>query len=83
MNLNFFRNTTGVSCIHVSETVAQTRKTPAASPHNLTARELDVLRLLAEGHPDTRIAQALVLRPCTVNTHLRSIYAKPSVSSRA
>ncbi|GHO79714.1 hypothetical protein KSD_74850 [Ktedonobacter sp. SOSP1-85] len=75
--------TAGVSRVHVSETAAQTWKTAVASPYNLTARELDVLRLLAEGHPDTRIAQALVLSPRTINTHLRSIYAKLGVSSHS
>lgn len=58
---------------------AQTTNTP----YNLTARELDVLRLLAEGHADARIAKMLVVSPRTVNTHLRSIYAKLGVSSRS
>jgi DNA-binding CsgD family transcriptional regulator len=52
-------------------------------PYNLTARELDVLRLLAEGHVDARIAQCLVVSQRTVNTHLRSIYAKLGVSTRS
>lgn len=50
---------------------------------NLNARELDALRLLAEDHPDARIARTLVLSPRTVNTHLHSIYAKIGVSSRS
>lgn len=75
--------TTGVSRVHVAETPAQIQTSPSPSPYHLTARELDVLRLLAEGHPDARIAQALVLSPRTVNTHLRSIYAKLGVSSRS
>jgi predicted ATPase/DNA-binding CsgD family transcriptional regulator len=52
-------------------------------PANLTAREVDVLRLLATGMTDSRIAETLVLSPRTVNTHLRSIYAKLSISSRS
>lgn len=52
-----------------------------AAPYNLTARELGVLRLLAEGHADARIARILVVSPRTVNTQMRSISAKPGVSS--
>ncbi len=52
-------------------------------PAGLTAREVEVLRLVAQGLPDARIAEQLVLSPRTVNTHLRSIYAKIGVSSRS
>jgi len=52
-------------------------------PAGLTPREVDVLRLVAAGLPDARIAEQLVLSPRTVNTHLRSIYAKIDVSSRS
>jgi DNA-binding CsgD family transcriptional regulator len=52
-------------------------------PAGLTAREVDVLRLVAQGLTDARIAEQLVLSPRTVNTHLRSIYAKIGVSSRS
>lgn len=52
-------------------------------PAELTAREIDVLRLVAAGLPDARIAEQLVISPRTVNTHLRSIYAKIGVSSRS
>lgn len=49
----------------------------------LTAREIDVLRLVAEGLTDPQIASRLYLSPRTVHTHLRSIYAKLEVPSRA
>ena len=52
-------------------------------PDGLTAREVDVLRLVAAGLPDARIAEQLIISPRTVNTHLRSIYAKIGVSSRS
>ncbi len=52
-------------------------------PAGLTVREVDVLRLVAAGLPDARIAEQLVISPRTVNTHLRSIYAKIGVSSRS
>jgi DNA-binding NarL/FixJ family response regulator len=48
----------------------------------LTAREIDVLRLVARGLTDSEVAQALVISPRTVNGHLTSIYSKLGVSSR-
>jgi DNA-binding CsgD family transcriptional regulator len=49
----------------------------------LTEREVEVLRLTAAGLPSARIAERLVLSVHTVNTHLRSIYSKLGVNSRA
>lgn len=72
-----------VARVHVAETETPVREQAVSIPYNLTARELDVLRLLAEGHADSRIARLLVISPRTVNTHLRSIYAKLGVSSRS
>jgi predicted ATPase/DNA-binding CsgD family transcriptional regulator len=48
----------------------------------LTAREVDVLRLVAEGLTDIQVAEQLVLSPRTVSTHLRSIYSKLGINSR-
>jgi DNA-binding NarL/FixJ family response regulator len=42
----------------------------------LTARERDVLALMAEGRSNTGIAAVLVLTPRTVETHVRNIFAK-------
>jgi DNA-binding NarL/FixJ family response regulator len=49
----------------------------------LSARELDVLRLIAQGLSDAQVAERLVLSPRTVNAHLTSIYRKLDVNSRA
>lgn len=49
---------------------------------HLTRRELDVLRLLAEGQSNAEIAQNLMLSVVTVNSYLRTIYSKLKVSSR-
>jgi predicted ATPase/DNA-binding NarL/FixJ family response regulator len=51
-------------------------------PSELTARETDVLSLLAEGLTDTQIADRLVLSSRTVQAHLRSIYSKLGVTTR-
>ena len=52
-------------------------------PDELTAREVEVLRLLAQGWSDAQIAEQLVISPRTVNRHTTSIYSKIGVSSRA
>jgi DNA-binding CsgD family transcriptional regulator/tetratricopeptide (TPR) repeat protein len=52
-------------------------------PDDLTAREVEVLRLLAQGWSDAQIAQHLVISPRTVNRHTTSIYSKIGVSSRS
>jgi len=52
-------------------------------PAELTAREVEVLRLVAQGLSDAQVAEQLVISPRTVNWHLTSIYSKLGVSSRA
>ncbi len=49
----------------------------------LTAREVQVLRLLAMGLTDAQIAEQLVLSLHTVHAHLRTIYSKLGVTSRS
>ena len=60
-----------------------TAKTPPTYPAGLTAREVEVLRLVAQGLTDARVAAQLVVSPRTVNFHLTSIYTKIGVSSRS
>ena len=50
--------------------------------HGLTARELEVLRLVAAGKTNREIASALVISERTVARHLQNIFAKLRVSSR-
>ncbi len=56
---------------------------PPLSPAGLTPRELEVLRLLAQGLTSAQIAERLVIGLVTVNSHVRSIYSKLGVTSRA
>ena len=55
----------------------------STSPDVLTAREMDVLRLLAQGLTSAQMAERLVIGLVTVNSHVRSIYSKLGVTSRA
>jgi DNA-binding NarL/FixJ family response regulator len=49
----------------------------------LTPREVEVLRLVADGFSDREIAARLVLSEHTVHRHVANILAKLRVSSRA
>jgi DNA-binding CsgD family transcriptional regulator len=61
---------------------AESSKAPTY-PDGLTAREVEVLRLLAQGWSDTQIAERLIISPRTVNSHVTSIYRKIQVTSRS
>ena len=56
---------------------------PETYPAGLSVREVDVLKLVAQGLTNARIAQELFISPNTVNRHLNSIYRKLGVASRA
>jgi DNA-binding NarL/FixJ family response regulator len=55
----------------------------AAPGHPLTARECEVLALVAQGHTNRGIATILFLSEKTVARHLSNIFTKIDVSSRA
>ncbi|MEM8532991.1 MAG: tetratricopeptide repeat protein [Chloroflexota bacterium] len=52
-------------------------------PAGLTSREVEVLRLVAQGMTNAQIADQLILSRLTVNAHLRSIYSKLDVNTRS
>jgi HD-GYP domain-containing protein (c-di-GMP phosphodiesterase class II) len=59
------------------------RKRRGEHPGGLTARELEVLRLVARGLATKQIAAELVITPKTADSHIQHVYAKLGVSTRA
>jgi DNA-binding CsgD family transcriptional regulator len=62
---------------------ARPRRDPTESRSNLTASELRVARLAAEGMTNREIAQALFVTENTIESHLRSIFRKLEIRSRS
>ena len=53
-----------------------------ANPAGLTAREIEVLKLIAAGQTNKEIAAALFVSLKTVEAHMRNLFRKLDVSSR-
>lgn len=70
------------------ELLEHIRQAPGLNPcdidivSKLTPREVEVLRLLAQGHTNQQIADACFLSPATVKTHVQNIFLKLGVSDR-
>jgi len=69
-----------VQAVHPS---APPAKSTTTYPDGLTAREVEVLRLVAQGLTAAQVAEQLVISRRTVHTHLNSIYSKLEVNSRS
>ncbi|HKI00411.1 MAG TPA: LuxR C-terminal-related transcriptional regulator [Thermoanaerobaculia bacterium] len=68
----------GVRCMLVRRPLEPARPESALSP-----REREIARMVAKGYPNKVIARVLEISSWTVSTHLRRIFAKTGVSSRA
>jgi DNA-binding NarL/FixJ family response regulator len=65
------------------EVAAPLAEPGADQAHGLSPRELDVLVLLAEGMENKQVARALGISEATVKTHIKSIFERLGVRSRA
>ncbi len=63
--------------------VGSTTPLSSSTYEALTAREVEVLRLLAMGLSNKQIAERLVLSPHTVSGHTQSIYGKLGLNTRS
>jgi LuxR family maltose regulon positive regulatory protein len=76
----------GFSIFDCGLEVASPIASPKAKTQNLveplSERELDVLRLIADGHSNQAIADTLVVAVSTVKRHINNIYGKLGVQSR-
>lgn len=62
---------------------ARRERRPPARPAGLTERQVEVLRLVAEGLSNPAIAERLVISRRTAERHVQDVYGKLGVSSRA
>ncbi len=62
--------------------LAMRRADARSAPGGLTGRELDVLRLVADGLPNRDVAAALHISENTVKNHMRSVHEKLGVRTR-
>jgi DNA-binding NarL/FixJ family response regulator len=58
-------------------------ETARSYPADLSAREVEVLRLVAWGLTNAQVAQELFISPRTVNAHMGSVYHEIGSHSRA
>src|SRR5579859_7276946 len=69
--------------IEGSRYVLMRMNTPPVPQVRLSPREQEIVRMVAKGHPNKVIADVLSISSWTVCTHLRRIFAKLGVASRA
>jgi two-component system, NarL family, nitrate/nitrite response regulator NarL len=67
-----------IDCVHYTLLSSETKR-----DHHLSPREQEIVRLVAEGLPNKCIGAVLEISCWTVATHLRRIFTKLGVNSRA
>jgi DNA-binding NarL/FixJ family response regulator len=65
-----------------AEPAASAVEVPAGDPFGLTSREREVLALVADGHTNRRIAEALFISESTAGVHASNILGKLGITSR-
>ncbi|MEA3130656.1 MAG: hypothetical protein QOF46_2451, partial [Paraburkholderia sp.] len=72
----------GAAADAVLQAAGHTSRNARPSPDGLTAREVEVLRLVAQGASNREIAARLVISEKTARNHVERTYAKIGVSNR-
>ncbi len=72
-----------VNIDNVCYTLLRTAQEAPDETVHLSPRECEIIRLVTKGHPNKRIAAVLDISPWTVATHMRRIFIKLGVNSRA
>ncbi|MEU7638212.1 response regulator transcription factor [Streptomyces sp. NPDC039016] len=67
----------------IAEPARSRPEPPDEPPDGLTAREVEVLRLVAEGQTNPEIARTLHVSTATVKTHINNLFAKAGLRDRA
>ncbi len=67
----------------IARLLVRTFQKPATNEGSITKRESEILALLARGYRSKEVAEELTISVPTVNTHVRNIYEKLQVRSRA
>ncbi|MEU5303005.1 response regulator [Streptomyces noursei] len=67
----------------IAEPAPSRPEPPAEPPDGLTAREVEVLRLVAGGQTNPEIARTLHVSTATVKTHINNLFAKAGLRDRA
>ena len=73
----------GSEQVNADSPLTVSTESPSPSFGGLTAREVEVLRLLATGLTNKQIAAHLRISPKTINIHVNSIYKKLEITSRS
>jgi DNA-binding NarL/FixJ family response regulator len=68
--------------VYLAPPVARTDASHHREEHDLTRRELEILRLVADGHSNAAMARMLWVTEQTVKFHLSNIYRKLGVANR-